>query len=99
MELRAGLLQARTRYDAARARLETMDAVLLAGARREREAALASYRGGQLSLVEFLDFERAIGRADLARLEALVAAADAAADLEILPADILLDLAPGAGAL
>lgn len=98
-ELRAALLQARTRYDAARARLDAMDAVLLAGARREREAALAAYRSGQLSLIEFLDFERAIGRADLARLEALVAAADAAADLDTLPADILLDLAPSAGAL
>lgn len=97
MELRLALQQARTRYDAARARLDAMDAVLLAGARREREAALAAYRSGQLSLIEFLDFERAIGRADLARLEAIVAAADAAAELDTLPADILLELAPSAG--
>lgn len=97
--LHAALAQARTRYDAARARLDAMDAVLLAGARSEREAALAAYRSGQLSLIEFLDFERALGRADLARLEALIAAADAAAELDELPAAILLDLAPSAGAL
>ena len=96
--LDVALLQARSRYEAARTRLDAISAVLLVGARREREAALAAYRSGQLSLLEFLDFERAIGRADLARLEALVAAADAAADLDELPADILLDLAPGAGA-
>jgi outer membrane protein TolC len=69
------------RYTAARARLETFDAALLRGAREERESALAAYRTGSLTLLELLDFERALARAEIERIHALVDAADAWADL------------------
>lgn len=64
-------------YAAQRMRLETFDAVLLRGAREERESALSSYRTGELSLTELLDFERAISRAEVERLRALIDAVDA----------------------
>jgi outer membrane protein TolC len=80
-ELRATLLAARDRLDAARARVASFDAALLRGARDERESALASFRAGQLTLVELLDFERALARAEIDRLRSLIDAADAHADL------------------
>ena len=49
--------------------------------RQERESALAAYRTGSLSLLELLDFERALSRAEIERIRALVDAADAWADL------------------
>ena len=79
--LRGTLLAARERYEAARARLALFDAALLRGARQEREAALAAYSAGDLSLLELLDFERALSRAEIQRVEARVDAADALADL------------------
>ncbi|MEO6528826.1 MAG: TolC family protein [Gemmatimonadaceae bacterium] len=79
--LRAAVLTARDRFDAARARMAGYDAALLRGAREERESALASYRTGQLSLVELLDFERALARAEIDRLRSRIDAADALADL------------------
>lgn len=81
VEARARLEAARERYSAARARLEVFDAALLRGARDERESALAAYRTGSLSLLELLDFERALSRAEIERIRALVDAADAWADL------------------
>ncbi|HCT57123.1 MAG TPA: hypothetical protein DGD08_07905, partial [Gemmatimonas aurantiaca] len=72
---------ARERYSAARERLDAFDAALLRGARDERESALAAYRTGSLSLLELLDFERALSRAEIERIRALVDAADAWADL------------------
>ena len=48
---------------------------------RSREAALASFRTGELSLIELLDFERALARAETERLRSLLDAADALADL------------------
>lgn len=80
-DARAQLEAARERYSAARARLEVFDAALLRGARDERESALAAYRTGTLSLLELLDFERALSRAEIERIRALVDAADAWADL------------------
>ena len=80
-EARGRLDAARERYSAARERLETFDAALLRGARDERESALAAYRTGSLSLLELLDFERALSRAEIERTRALVDAADASADL------------------
>jgi len=79
--LRAQLLAARDRYDAARTRMAVFDAALLRGAREERESALASYRGAEISLLELLDFERALARAETDRMRSQIDAADALADL------------------
>lgn len=78
---RARLAAARERYGAALERLATFDAALLRGARDERESALSAYRTGSLSLIELLDFERALSRAEIERIHTLVDAADAWADL------------------
>lgn len=69
-EVRADLVTARTRYEAARERLGVFDAALLEGVRQEREGALAAYRNGELSLIELLDFERALARAEVERRRA-----------------------------
>lgn len=79
--VRADLTAAFQRYEAARERLTLFDAALLRGAREERESALAAYRSGDLSLLELLDFERALARAEIARLRSRMEAADALADL------------------
>lgn len=79
--VRADLAAAHERYEAARERLSLFDAALLRGAREERESALAAYRSGELSLLELLDFERALARAEIARLRSRMDAADAFADL------------------
>lgn len=76
-ELAAGL----DRYESARARVSLFDAALLTGARDERESAVAAFRTGQLSLLELLDFERALSRAEVSRLESYIEAADAIADV------------------
>lgn len=80
--------QARTRLEAAldhytaqRLRLETFDNVLLRGAKEERGSAVSSYRTGELSLAELLDFDRAIARAEIERLRALIDAVDALTEL------------------
>jgi len=78
--LRTALLLARDRYAAALERLEVYDAALLTGARQEREAALGAYRSGELSLIELLDFERALARAETDRLRAAIDARFAYAD-------------------
>ena len=79
--VRTELLMARNRYETARLRLATYDAALLRGAREERETALASYRNGSLSLIELLDFERALARAEIDRLRSEIEAAVALSDL------------------
>ncbi|HYJ78012.1 MAG TPA: TolC family protein [Longimicrobiaceae bacterium] len=79
--VRAELAAARERYETARVRLAVFDAALLRGAREEREAALAAFRAGDLTLIELLDFERALTRAETERLRSLLDAADALADL------------------
>ena len=75
-EVRADLVAARTHYEAARERLGVFDTALLRGVRQEREGALAAYRSGELSLIELLDFERALSRAEVeqrrAHIEAVV---------------------------
>jgi len=80
-EVRAHLTRSRTRYEAARERLAVFDAALLQGVRQEREAAVAAYRTGSLSLVELLDFERALARAEIERHRAHMEAVMALADL------------------
>lgn len=79
--VRGALAAARDKYEAARARLAVFDAALLRGAREERESALTAYRTGELSLLELLDFERALSNAEIERTRAIVDAAGALADL------------------
>lgn len=79
--VRSKLAAAHERYEAARERFRLFDAALLQGARAERESALAAYRSGELSLLELLDFERALARAEIARIRSRIDAADAFADL------------------
>jgi cobalt-zinc-cadmium efflux system outer membrane protein len=79
--VRSDLAGSLARYEAARERLAVYDAALLRGAREERESALAAYRTGELSLIELLDFERALARAEIERLQAQADAAHALADL------------------
>ncbi len=79
--LRTDLAAARERYEVARLKLGGYDAALLQGAREERESALGAYRAGDLSLLELLDFERALARAELDRLRSHIDAADALADM------------------
>src|SRR5690606_27058251 len=80
-EVRAALGSALERYRAAIEQLALFDSSLLQGVREERESALASYRIGELSLIELLDFERALTRAETSRLRSRIVAADALADL------------------
>lgn len=79
--VQADLSAALVRYEAARERLAVYDTALLRGVREERESALAAYRVGQISLIELLDFERALARAEIERLSAHADAAEALADL------------------
>lgn len=79
--VRSSLAAALTRYEASRDRVDAIDSALLQGARDEREAALGAYRSGDLSLLEFLDFERALARAEIERLRARADAAEAYANL------------------
>lgn len=80
-DARADIGAAIERYEAARAQVALFDTAVLRAAREEREAALAAYRAGDLTLVELLDFERALARAEVDRLRSRMDAADALADL------------------
>lgn len=79
--LRAEAASAHDRYETVRARVALYDANLLRTARDQRESALAAYRSGDLSLLELLDFERALARVEIDRLRTQIEAADAIADL------------------
>lgn len=79
--VRTDLLAARSRYEAARARLAVYNAALLTGAREERESALAAYRAGTLTLIELVDFERSLALAEIDRLTSQIDAATALTDL------------------
>jgi outer membrane protein TolC len=81
LTVRAELAIATARYAAARERLAIFDRMLLVGAREERETALAAYRNGELSLIELLDFERALARAETDQWRARMVAIAALADL------------------
>lgn len=78
---RARVSIASQRYESARKRISVYETALLRGAQDERESALASFRSGELSLIELLDFERALSRAEIDRVKARIEAADALADL------------------
>ena len=81
LAVRGELAVAASRYAAARERLGIFDRMVLVGAREEREAALAAYRNGELSLIELLDFERALARAETDQWRARMTAIAALADL------------------
>ena len=72
---------ARDRYEVAVANAALLEPALLRGARDERENALATYRTGTLSLLELLDFERALTQAEISRTRSQIAAAEAFAEL------------------
>ena len=78
---RPGLEGLRERLKAALERLEAIDAVVLVAAGSEREAALAEFRAGALTLLELLDFERSLLRVELERSDALREAASLRASL------------------
>lgn len=82
--LRSALQAAGARYDAAREQVRVFDTTVLVGAREERESALSGFRTGQLSLLELIDFERALARAEIDRLSAIIAAVDALAGTYLL---------------
>lgn len=100
LRVATALNAAADRYEAARGRITTYDAALLRGAREEREAALASYRAGGLTLLELLDFERALAQAEITRMQSRIDAIDAQTDLLLiaLGADDLADLAASSAA-
>lgn len=79
--VRGVLAGAAARYEAARSRLAVYDVALLRAVDEERESALAGYRAGQLSLIELIDFERAIARAEIEWLRAHADAVEAYANL------------------
>ena len=79
--LRSEAEASRAEFAAARQRFEGVDLRLLAAAREERESALISYATGELTLIELLDFERALARAEIQRLESYLDMADAWMDL------------------
>lgn len=78
---RASLGAARDRYEVAVVNAALFEVGLMRGAREERENALAGYRTGTLSLLELLDFERALAQAEVSQHRSRVAAAEALADL------------------
>jgi outer membrane protein, heavy metal efflux system len=81
IEVRAELAVALDRYESALTRASYYDTALLTGARQERESALASFRSGTVTLIELLDFERALARAEIDYLRSRIAAQDALAGL------------------
>ena len=74
---RAEVAQNTARYAAARERLRAFDEALLVAADAEREAALAAFRTGTMTLLELLDFEQALVGVEVERARSLAAAADA----------------------
>lgn len=77
----AAAQSARIRYDAARERFDGFDVAQLVAADAEREAALSEYGAGTLSLLELLDFERALLRVEVERIRALLDAASALSEV------------------
>ncbi len=77
----AALESALARDDSAMELLQLYAGVLGAASASERDAALTHYRNGSLSLLELLDFERALLRVEIERARAIAAAASARAAL------------------
>ncbi len=80
-EVASDVAIAHERYEAARSIFASFDEALLRSSRDEREAALASYRNGSLTLLELLDFERALSQAEVSRIRSRIEAAHAFVDL------------------
>jgi outer membrane protein TolC len=73
-----GVLEAAARrFDAALARAALFDTGVLAAARAERASALDAYGAGEISLLEFLDFERAASQVEIEGLQAMMDATEA----------------------
>lgn len=90
---------ARGEVTAARERLELLSRAVLDGAPEEREAALTALRSGRISLIELLDFERALSRAAMERIDAMVDAAAALARVQYLRLEPYLSIElPGGSA-
>lgn len=87
-QLRTAVLTARDRYVLALERIQVYGDALLTGAREEREAAVGAYRAGELSLIELLDFERALSRAESGRVRAAIDAHVAYAHLVLTAAGL-----------
>lgn len=69
------------RDEAAQERLRLFNGALGGATSGERDAALAHYRNGEITLLELLDFERALLRVEVERARAITAAAAARAAL------------------
>jgi outer membrane protein TolC len=67
--------------DAAQERVRILHGALSGATAGERDAALAHYRNGEITLLELLDFERALLRVEVERARAISAAAAARAAL------------------
>lgn len=85
-QLRTALLTARDRYVVALEQDRVYRDAMLVGAREEREAAVGAYRAGELSLIELLDFERALSRAEIARIRVAI-------DVQVAYAQLILTAA------
>ncbi len=79
--VRPALESLRERHAVALSRLDAIDGAVLVAAQSEREAALAEFRAGSLTLLELLDLERALLRVELERADALREAASLRASL------------------
>jgi outer membrane protein TolC len=75
--LRADIAAALEQIEATARRIAGVDQQLIAAAREERQAALVAYANGALSLVELLDFERSLSRAEIQLLQSYDAAIEA----------------------
>jgi outer membrane protein TolC len=98
---RTHLVVANDRYSAARERMAAYDLTLLRGAREERAGALQAYRTGAVTLLELLDFERALVHAETGRVNARLDAVSAYANVIALitspdtPPALSMDLSSG----
>lgn len=75
--LRAEITAALRQIDVTARRIAGVDQQLINAAREEREAALTAYTTGELTLVELLDFERSLSRAEVQLLQSYDAAIEA----------------------
>jgi outer membrane protein TolC len=79
--VRAAITVRAERYNALRERLTLFDTALLAGAAEERETALSAYRNGTITLLDFLDFERALRGVEIEVLQLRISAASTLLEL------------------
>jgi outer membrane protein TolC len=75
--LRAEISAALSQIEATGRRIAGVDQQLINAAREEREAALTAYVTGDMTLIELLDFERSLSRAEVQLLQSYDAAIEA----------------------